>query len=713
MATAKWITPASLAVTTGICTLLIGVSLIATGINPSRRSPESDKAAEVTLSSLLPLAPTQRGIPLEALAQLGAPTGNRARYLLASDRIQQRQGKAALTWLEGLEQDYPVLAPEILSKRAQAYALAGSPVQAKATWQELLQRYPDQPATAEALYALGQTQPQYWNRAIVQFPAHPRTVEIVQARLQQNPKQPRLLLLLARHALYLPGISAVLDSLVSQYKDQLQPEDWQAIAFGYWSKQDYGKAAAAYAKSPLTARNAYRAARGLQLEGKDKEAVKAYERLIARFPQAPETPKALIKLASLVPTTQALQHLDRATQTSQRPQLGEALLAKFNLLDNRHSVKAALQTRQRLLTTYRDTDAAAELLWAEAQRHAEAQQYTYALQLAQQIAQHNPDSELAPQATFWAGKWSSQLGHQAQGRAAFQRVLSSYPESYYAWRSAVRLGWDVGDFTSVRQVSPPMNQPEERLRLPAGSPALQELYLLHQDRDAWVRWQWEHQNRMAPTPEEQLTDGLLRLGVGDNLEGLFMLSDLQRRSREEPETQPQYQALQQKLGYWQALYPLAFVDPITHWSQQRNLNPLLVIALIRQESRFQPAIRSSAGATGLMQVMPATASWIAEQTKLNHYQLQSPVDNIKLGTWYLDYTHDSYNNNSLLAVASYNAGPGNVAEWVKKGLRDPDVFVEAIPFPETKGYVKAVFKNYWNYQRLYNPEVSQLLRKRA
>ncbi len=115
-----------------------------------------------------------------------------------------------------------------------------------------------------------------------------------------------------------------------------------------------------------------------------------------------------------------------------------------------------------------------------------------------------------------------------------------------------------------------------------------------------------------------------------------------------------------------------------------------------------------------MQVMPATASWIAEKTKLKNYELENPTENIKLGTWYLDYTHQSYNNNSLLAVASYNAGPGNVAGWVKqeKGS-DPDVFVEAIPFPETKGYVKAVFENYWNYQRLYNPEMSQQLQKRA
>jgi soluble lytic murein transglycosylase len=121
-----------------------------------------------------------------------------------------------------------------------------------------------------------------------------------------------------------------------------------------------------------------------------------------------------------------------------------------------------------------------------------------------------------------------------------------------------------------------------------------------------------------------------------------------------------------------------------------------------------PGIRSGVGATGLMQVMPDTGAWIAKQIKLKEYKLNDPDDNIKLGTWYLDYTHQEYSGNSMLAIASYNAGPGAVGGWVAKaGQQDPDVFVENIPYNETKGYVKSVFENYWNYLRLYNPDVAQ------
>jgi len=270
------------------------------------------------------------------------------------------------------------------------------------------------------------------------------------------------------------------------------------------------------------------------------------------------------------------------------------------------------------------------------------------------------------------------------------------------------LGWDVGDFGTVRQKLPQVVKPAQRAVLPAGSDVVKELYRLGQDWDAWALWQTEFQNLVQPSVGEQFTDGLMRLGVGDNLDGIFMVSSL--AWRDQPEEKAAYRALKQQPTYWQAMYPFPFMDTIEQWSQQRQLNPVLVTALIRQESRFEPGIKSAVGATGLMQVMPETAEWIASKINLKSYDLSKPEDSVKLGTWYLDYKHQEYANNSLLAVASYNAGPGAVAEWVQRfGLSDPDWFVEQIPFPETKGYVESVFENYWNYLRLYNPEVSKQL----
>ena len=113
-----------------------------------------------------------------------------------------------------------------------------------------------------------------------------------------------------------------------------------------------------------------------------------------------------------------------------------------------------------------------------------------------------------------------------------------------------------------------------------------------------------------------------------------------------------------------------------------------------------------------MQVMPKTGEETAKKINLVSYDLENVNDNVNLGTHYLDLTHKEYKNNSMLAVASYNAGPNAVSRWLKQfGFDDVDAFVDKIPYPETRGYVESVFENYWNYLQIYNPEVSQLMEK--
>lgn len=630
---------------------------------------------------------------------------NRARYLLATDFISQKQGDKALEQLKDLEQNYPVLAAQIGVKRAQAYEVAGKRQEAAQAWQAVVKKYPKEPATVEALFELGKKDPQYWNQAIAQFPSHPRTVEIAKTLLKKNPKQLPLLMLVAKYGITSDGYTALMDKLVAEFGSQLKPEDWDAIAFGYWENQVYDKGAIAYSRAPQTPLTAYRSARGLHLSGKPG-GEQRYRQMIQQFPQSAEAGLALTRLAQLAETPQlAIAYLDQIAQ-SFPDRAPTALVEKSKLLDKMKSEKTAAQVRQLVLTQYAQSDAAAEMRWTYAQQAAKAGNIKLAKQWAEPVLTNNPTSEVAAEAGFWAGKWAQKLGDNDQAAQLFQKVLSEHYESYYAWRSAAILGWNVGDFNTVRSLNPKVEKPNLRAELPAGSPALKELYQLGQERDAWSHWQIEFQNRVQPSIAEQFTDGVMRLGVGENLDGLYMIGSL--RDREKTEEKAQYEQLRKQPAYWQALYPFPFVNYIENWSQQRQMNPMLVTALIRQESRFEPDIKSSVGAVGLMQVMPETGAFIANNIKVKEYKLSDPETSIQFGTWYLDHTHLEYNNNSMLAVASYNAGPGAVAGWLGKAKsQDPDEFVEAIPYPETYGYVKAVLGNYWNYLRLYNPEISQ------
>ena len=648
----------------------------------------------------------QSNLALQAIALDSSLEIKRATLASASNLIEQNQGKLALEQLKNLEKDYPLLTPYILLKQGEAHAVAQQPTQAQTVWQQLIQEYPQSPAVAEALYLLGTENPAYWQQAIEKFPQHPRTHQIIRELLAQNPNQPRLMTILVKYDPDNRENVAISDRLVANYNNQLTPEDWAAIGNIYWLKWDYGKAGKAYAKAPSTSNNLYRAARGFHIAKSKQTAQKYYLQLINKYPNASETGLGLLRLASIVNKTEALKYLD--TAIALHPESApEALLEKAQILDALNSPVSAKQARDKVLTQYKTSDAAAEYRWQIASEKAQQGDLVAAWQWAQPIAVNNTEHNLAPKASFWIGKWAQKLGRNEDAQAAFQTTLTAFPRSYYAWRSAVALGWDVGDFTTVRNLQPQVISAQQFVP-PGGSNIFQELYQAGLTEEAWGQFQTEISDKEQLTVSEEFTQGLMRLHRGKNLRGINQIWYLGEDIKSDSEKQ-QWQALRQSPEYWQSLYPFPFVDSILKWSQQRNLNPLLVTSLIRQESRFEPQIESSAGALGLMQVMPATGKSVAQQIGLGSYSLTLPEDSINIGTFYLDYTHKRYNNNSMLAVASYNAGPHKVAQWVNRyGLQDADEFVEKIPYRETKGYVESVFENYWNYMLVYNPEINKM-----
>lgn len=702
----------------GLCAFLAGAIVSAPEIGksvgqwlkPRKIQPEQlseESKAKSPVFALVSQSPQERAAKLEALKE-GAKSAdrNRARYLLASDLIERKQAKPALELLKGLEKDYPLLAPYVLLKQAQAEELLGEEGKASDLRQKVVKEYPKQPAAAKALYLIAL--PEYQDKAIAEFPSHPLTWEIVRKRLQENPNQPQLQLVLAKYAYDQLGIVPVLDQLANN--STLKPEEWQIIGTAYWENSEFGKAATAYGKATRTPQNYYRVARGLQVGGQRAEAVVMYQQLVKTFPDAKETGTALMRLAEIASVRKdALPYLDQVI--SKFPdKAGTAIVEKIKILQTQDQ-KAASEALKLLLTKYGNSEEAAEYRWKMAQQKAKAKDYKAAWQWAEPIPKNNPNSILAPRASFWVGKWATKLGKNQEAKQAFEYTVSNFPYSYYSWRAAATLGLNVGNFNTVRKMNPQV-VPIQRPLPTAGSETFKELYLLGQDRDAWLQWQTEFQNKMQPTVAEEFTDGLMQLAKGENIKGIDQISKLE--DRETPQEQAEYQALNKQITYWQARYPFPYLKEIEQWSEKRQLNPLLVTALIRQESRFETKVRSTAGATGLMQVMPDTAKWIAPQIKFDtkKIDLQNPNNNIMLGTWYLDHTHQQYGNNSLLAIASYNAGPGNVSKWLPiLPKEDPDEFVESIPFDETKNYVRQVFGNYWNYLRLYNPEISQIVSK--
>ncbi len=157
-------------------------------------------------------------------------------------------------------------------------------------------------------------------------------------------------------------------------------------------------------------------------------------------------------------------------------------------------------------------------------------------------------------------------------------------------------------------------------------------------------------------------------------------------------------------------FPTPYRDLMREYTAELELDEAWVYGLIRQESRFVVSARSSAGAGGLMQIMPSTAKWIAKRMGLkdHHRELVNQVDtNISMGTYYLRQVMDTLDENPVLASAGYNAGPRRAARWRDTGPLDGDIYTETIPFPETRGYVQKVMSNAMYYARLFgNTNVS-------
>lgn len=159
-----------------------------------------------------------------------------------------------------------------------------------------------------------------------------------------------------------------------------------------------------------------------------------------------------------------------------------------------------------------------------------------------------------------------------------------------------------------------------------------------------------------------------------------------------------------QMGRW--MYPIKYKEDILASSQAYHLEPQLVAAIIRAETNFSLDKVSSKGALGLMQIMPDTAKWVSEQAGfqgVTEEKLLKRADvSIEVGSWYLQSLHKQFDNNSVAAVAAYNAGPGNVKKWLETGEWNGELkSADRIPFGETRHYVQRVIYYYDKYKDLY------------
>ncbi|HWR16754.1 MAG TPA: transglycosylase SLT domain-containing protein [Terriglobales bacterium] len=324
-----------------------------------------------------------------------------------------------------------------------------------------------------------------------------------------------------------------------------------------------------------------------------------------------------------------------------------------------------------------------------------------------QIARY-PDSAEVPAAMYWRGRMAEEKKDPALARAFYKKITERYPNYYYADRARDRmqlLGTGTVAHDPLLDHVPPLKAvPGEFEEAPEDDLRVQKARLLENCGlfDFAVK---EIQRASAGDSTDWRAGEIARLYQESG--GYHRALNYMKRAV------PSYFALDYSAlprNYWETLFPRPFWSDLKRYSEANELDPYLVASLIRQESEFNPGAISRANALGLMQVLPDTGRQLAKETKLRGFQpalLLTPHTNMQLGTRYFKHLLEKFNGTPEYALAAYNAGSTRVESWLADGTyRDPQEFVESIPFTETREYVQAIMRNASVYKKLYSKEIA-------
>jgi soluble lytic murein transglycosylase len=302
-----------------------------------------------------------------------------------------------------------------------------------------------------------------------------------------------------------------------------------------------------------------------------------------------------------------------------------------------------------------------------------------------ELAKRHPKSDEAPAAMYWAGRAWLAAGDSAAALSRWERSYAGEPGSYYTGLAARRLR---------RPAWTPLSAADSFVSIPWADSAMARAALLTRlGLTSEARREIEVLTRTVETDPERLLAlaAALRAG-GQASQGI----QLARRALAN--------GAPADARTYRLIYPVVHQDALLAEAAEQRVDPSFIAALIRQESMFNPAATSAAGARGLMQVMPELGGRLAHSLAYPVWDpvlLYQPDVSLQLGSFHLQELLGRYER-PVEVLAAYNAGVSRVERWSQRvGVEDPEVFAERIPFVETRGYVRVIQRNQELYRSLY------------
>jgi soluble lytic murein transglycosylase len=400
----------------------------------------------------------------------------------------------------------------------------------------------------------------------------------------------------------------------------------------------------------------------------------------------------------------------------------EALWAAAQLLERVGQLKEAAVAYEACREAYPSSENAAPALLRAGLQHYREGAIDQALTDWTVLAEQYANSDYRAGGYFWLGKAYLAAGQPISATAAFQRAIDVDPDGYYGLRA-----FDL--------VADPLARPFQ----PTAYDVTIDLAAGQTEAERWLAdWLGLPSTEDLGTADEELAaDPHLRRGLelwdlGQYEVARGELETLRQSTTTVPLTQYRLALMFRDLGLYRSsilaaatlvglsparttldappflaglVYPTYYEDLILSNSLEEGLSPLLVFAIVRQESLFEGFATSTAYAHGLMQVIPSTGSAIAAQLGwppgYETEDLYRPVVSVRFGTWYLAQQRDLFEGQLHVALAAYNGGPGNAIRWLEVSGDDPDLFFELLTLTETRLYLQLIREHYAVYSRLY------------
>ncbi len=657
----------------------------------------------------------------------------------SAEIVERRSGPAEAAELyKRIYDSYPDsgLQKNALLRAAKAYLTAGNTKEARENYRIFLKSYPKDAAVPDALYSIAMSYLQDGNDAVAQeyftrlWLYHPvskagRSVKTM------------IRLPLSAGNIYKRGESlydaGYYEDAIGEYKQFLLLKKGVSKTK---KKEAFFKIGMSYSKLRMLS-----------------DAEESLEFFLNRYPYDDKTPEAVYWLGRNYLRrgkddafiASSLGFLKRYKKDDRYP---EVLYRLGNIYAERNDIDTAVSYLEMVMKKYPLSSYASDSHWKKGWILYKAGNFDGALQVFNNIINVTSEHPHKAQAIYWRAKVLEKTGDYQAMEAGICRLCSDYGRSFYCLFSGYYYevtcpSTEDGAITtplSIPQTAsdenpPPLNplpQGEGRYeRLPiipppltGGGDACPELVEGGEGERRGFSDEHPEDQSLARIRlliylgfrDEAIVEILrLRNGISDDKDKAIMiasiLSSLGEYHRAMYTIRPYLPSNRSDNGYdtdsrlWPLIYPAGYSDLINEYAARNNLDPYLVYAIIREESWFNKEAVSSAGAIGLMQLMPGTAARIAKDSYAGRESLFEPEVNIDLGTRFFAGRLKQFDGNIFLAIASYNAGPEAVEKWIteRDGV-ELDEFIEDIPYKETREYVKKVFRSYMEYQRLKNED---------